>query len=66
MKTKLAKVFRIKGQSALLRSFDESIENDVFFSDAEILKAIKESIEDVEAGRETRISDLEDIWKDIL
>ncbi|MCE7062348.1 hypothetical protein [Dyadobacter sp. CY343] len=37
-----------------------------FFSDPQVLNAIKEGIEDVKAGRVTSIRDLKNIWADIL
>jgi PHD/YefM family antitoxin component YafN of YafNO toxin-antitoxin module len=53
-------------KSVLLTPIDESTETDVFFSDPQILNAIKEGIEDVKAGRVTSIRDLKNIWADIL
>jgi PHD/YefM family antitoxin component YafN of YafNO toxin-antitoxin module len=45
---------------------DENTETDLFFSDPQILNAIKEGIEDVKAGRVTSIRDLKNIRADIL
>jgi hypothetical protein len=53
-------------KSVLLTPIDESTETDVFFSDPQVLNAIKEGIEDVKAGRVTSIRDLKNIWADIL
>ena len=53
-------------KSVLLTPIDESTETDVFFSDPQVLTAIKEGIEDVKAGRVTSIRDLKSIWGDIL
>jgi PHD/YefM family antitoxin component YafN of YafNO toxin-antitoxin module len=53
-------------KSVLLTPINESTETDVFFSDPQILSAIKEGIEDVKAGRITAIRDLKNIWADII
>jgi hypothetical protein len=42
-------------------NLDESTETDVFFSDPQILNAIREGIEDVKAGRVTSIRYLKNI-----
>lgn len=55
-----------KRKSVLLMPIDESTETDIFFSDPNVLQAIKEGIEDVKAGRVTTIRDLKNIWADIL
>ncbi|WP_254563156.1 hypothetical protein [Dyadobacter diqingensis] len=55
-----------KRKSVLLIPIDESTETDIFFSDPNILTAIKEGIEDVKAGKVTTIRDLKNIWADIL
>lgn len=55
-----------KRKSVLLIPIDESTETDIFFSDPNILNAIKEGIEDVKAGKVTTIRDLKNIWADIL
>jgi hypothetical protein len=49
----------------LLTPINEGSETDIFFSDPSILASIKQGIEDVKAGKVTRISDLKDIWADI-
>jgi PHD/YefM family antitoxin component YafN of YafNO toxin-antitoxin module len=54
-----------KGKSVLLTPIDESAENDIYFSDPEILSSIKKGIEDIKAGRITRIKDPKNIWKSI-
>ena len=53
-------------KSVLLTPIDEKTETDIFFSDPQILNAIKEGIEDVRAGRVTTIRDLKNIWADII
>jgi len=53
-------------KSVLLTPIDENTETDIFFSDPQILNAIKEGIEDVRAGRVTTIRDLKNIWADII
>lgn len=54
-----------KGKSVLLTPLDESTESDIYFSDPEILSSIKRGIEDIKAGRVTRIQDPKNIWKSI-
>jgi len=49
----------------LLTPIDECTETDIFFSDPVILASIKQGLEDVKAGKITRISDLKSIWADI-
>ena len=49
----------------LLTPIDQSTETDIFFSDPAVLASIKQGIEDVKAGKITRISDLKNIWADI-
>ncbi len=49
----------------LLTPVDENAETALYFSDPAVLASIKQGIEDVKAGRITRISDLKDIWADI-
>ena len=49
----------------LLTPLDESAETDIFFSDPAALTSIKQGVEDVKAGKITRISDLKNIWADI-
>ncbi len=49
----------------LLTPVDQSVETDIYFSDPAVLASIKQGIEDVKAGKITRISDLKDIWADI-
>ena len=49
----------------LLTMIDQSTETDIFFSDPAVLASIKQGIEDVKAGKITRISDLKNIWADI-
>lgn len=54
-----------KGKSVLLTPLDESTESDIYFSDPDILSSIKRGIEDIKAGRVTRIQDPKNIWKSI-
>jgi len=53
-------------KSVLLTPIDESVETDVFFSDTSVLNAIKQGIEDIQAGRVTAIRDPKNIWADII
>jgi PHD/YefM family antitoxin component YafN of YafNO toxin-antitoxin module len=50
----------------LLTPLDESEESDVYFSDPEIIASVKRGIEDIKAGRVTRIKDTKNIWESIL
>ena len=49
----------------LLTPLSESTETDIFLSDSAVMASIKQGVEDVKAGRITRISDLKNIWADI-
>ena len=49
----------------LLTPIDESTETDIFFSNPAVLASIRQGLEEVKAGKITRISDLKNIWADI-
>lgn len=50
----------------LLTPLSESEESDAYFSDPDVIASIQRGIEDVKAGRVTRITDTENIWESIL
>jgi len=49
----------------LLTPIDESTETDIFFSNPAVLASIRQGLEEVKAGKITRISDLKNIWADM-
>ncbi len=50
----------------LLTPLSESEESDMYFSDPQIIASIQRGIEDIRAGRVTRIKDPKNIWESIL
>jgi hypothetical protein len=50
----------------LLTPLSESEESDIYFSDPQIIASIQRGIEDIRAGRVTRIKDPKNIWESIL
>lgn len=50
----------------LLTPLSESEESDMYFSDTQIIASIQRGIEDIRAGRVTRIKDPKNIWESIL
>ena len=50
----------------LISTIEESEESDIYFSDPKVMASIREGIEDIKAGRVTKIRDPNNIWQDIL
>lgn len=50
----------------LLTPLTESEESDMYFSDPQVIASIQRGIEDIRAGRVTRIKDPKNIWETIL
>ncbi len=50
----------------LLTPLSESEESDIYLSDPQIIASIQRGIEDIRAGRVTRIKDPKNIWESIL
>lgn len=50
----------------LLTPISESEESDMYFSDPHVIASIQRGIEDIKAGRITRIKDPKNIWESIL
>ncbi len=55
-----------KRKPFLLVPINESLESDLYFSDIEIIKLIETGIEEVKKGKITTITDVNNIWTDIL
>lgn len=50
----------------LLTPLSESEESDMYFSDTQIIASIQRGIEDIRAGRVTRVKDPKNVWESIL
>lgn len=50
----------------LLTPLSESEESDMYFSDPQIIASIQRGIEDIRAGRVTRVKDPKNVWESIL